>query len=1236
MKNRSALFFFSILIFSISSVLAQTPQPLPFSQNWTNIGLITVNDNWIGVPGIVGYRGDGLTSTTNVDPQTVLVDGTSTPVDVNANLTTPLFATGGVTEFHISNPTIALQGSGTARAPFILISLNTLGHSYIQVSYNLRDIDPIDNAVQQVALHYRVGSSGNFTNLPAGYVPDATDGGLAIKVTPIGVTLPADANNQPVVQIRIMTTDAAGSDEWVGIDDIQIVESSALSAEGTANPSTLFAGGTTLLTAKVTPATSPTSTGISVTGDLSSVGGISLQPFFDDGTNGDVTSNDNIFSFQATVAMETSPGTKSLPISASDAEGRSASTTISLTVEAPILITPIHDIQGNGTTSPFASQMVTTRGIVTGLKSNGFFIQTPESEADSDPNTSQGVFVFTSGVPPFSAAVGNLVTVRATVVEFVPSADPFSPPLTELSMSPVVTLISSGNPLPAPVSITSAETSPLGSIEQLERFEGMRVQVGSLTVVGPTQGSVNEPSATSTSNGVFYGVVSGLGRPFREPGIEIPNPLPPGAPAGIPRFDANPERLRVDSDGQPGALIINATSGATVTNLVGPLDYSFRTYTVLPDPSSSPSVMGNISAIAVSDPQEEELSVATFNMQRFFDTINDPTIGEPVLTSTAFNNRLNKASLAIRQFMKTPDLIGVVEVENLSTLQSIAAKVNADAVIAGSPNPGYESFLMEGNDIGGIDVGFLVKGTRVTALDVTQEGKDATYINPLNGQPELLNDRPPLVLRIEIQRPSTPPFPLTVIVVHQRSLNDVDDPVDGPRVRAKRKAQAEFLANLIQARQTANPNEQIIAAGDYNAFQFNDGYVDAIGTVLGTPTLAGNVVSASPDLVNPDLTDLIHLAPADQRYSFVFDGNAQELDHIIVNQPLLSRVNRMEYARTNSDFPQVYRNDATRPERLSDHDPAVAYITLPPLNHAPIANAGEDQTVECTGHERTQVTLDGSGTTDEDGDSLVYTWKKNGEIVAGPSGSPAAVLSLDLGNYEFELIVDDLSGGIDTDTVAIHVADTTPPVVSIAMNPVVLWPPNHKFVDVEATVTAKDTCDADPAVVLVSITNNEGAADAVQEAVYGTADFDFQLLAERSGKKRAGRVYAVVYQATDESGNSVRDSATVTVPHSMASEAAASDVVAIEVIPTEFSVGQNFPNPFNPTTVFRFGMPVAKRVTLKIYNIIGEEVAILVNSDRSAGYHTVEWNAGALPSGMYIYRFVSGDFVETRKLLLVK
>src|SRR3989441_8573539 len=107
------------------------------------------------------------------------------------------------------------------------------------------------------------------------------------------------------------------------------------SGVGAANPSAVPAGNSTLLTVNVTPGTSPTSTGITVTGDLSTIGGSATQQFFDDGTNGDVTVGDNVFSFQATVAAATSGGPKTLPISIADAQLRTGSTTISLTVQGP-------------------------------------------------------------------------------------------------------------------------------------------------------------------------------------------------------------------------------------------------------------------------------------------------------------------------------------------------------------------------------------------------------------------------------------------------------------------------------------------------------------------------------------------------------------------------------------------------------------------------------------------------------------------------------------------------------------------------------------------------------------------------------------------------------------------------------------------------------------------------------------------------------------------------------------
>lgn len=324
-----------------------TPQTLPFSQNWSNPALITATDNWGGVPGITGYRGDDLTTATGTDPQTIVADGTSTPINVIANQANPNITNGGVAEFDgIANPTVALQGSGTADAPFLLITLNTLGRSGITVSYNLRDIDgSADNAVQPVALHYRVGNSGSFTNVPAAFVADATTGpSLATKVTPVLITLPSNADNQPLVQLRIMTTNAVGNDEWVGIDDISItgteVSTTNPSGTGFASPSTVAQGQASLLTVSVTPGSGPTSTGIQVSADLSSIGGAPAQSFANGGGNS--------FSFAATVDPGTPLGPKTLPVTISDAEGRSGEATIALTVTPPLGHPVISQIYGGG------------------------------------------------------------------------------------------------------------------------------------------------------------------------------------------------------------------------------------------------------------------------------------------------------------------------------------------------------------------------------------------------------------------------------------------------------------------------------------------------------------------------------------------------------------------------------------------------------------------------------------------------------------------------------------------------------------------------------------------------------------------------------------------------------------------------------------------------------------------------------------------------------------------------
>ena len=230
-----------LLLLALPAQAGTAPATLPFVQGWSDTGQITLDDDWSHVPGVIGYRGDGLVPEPGSDPRGVTADGSGTPVDVAANLEDPraVALAAGVAEFELPNPVVAIQGSATASAPHLVMSFDTREHAGVTVRLVLRDIDATaHDAVQPVAIQYRVGTSGAFTALAGGYVADSTSGpSEATRVTPVSATLPATADGQPLVQVRVITTNAAGQDEWVGIDDIAVSAASVTGAgEGCSAP----------------------------------------------------------------------------------------------------------------------------------------------------------------------------------------------------------------------------------------------------------------------------------------------------------------------------------------------------------------------------------------------------------------------------------------------------------------------------------------------------------------------------------------------------------------------------------------------------------------------------------------------------------------------------------------------------------------------------------------------------------------------------------------------------------------------------------------------------------------------------------------------------------------------------------------------------------------------------------------------------------------------------------------
>jgi trimeric autotransporter adhesin len=316
-----------------------------FTQDWSTTTLITTDDVWTGVPSIQGFRGDGLTAATGADPQTILGGDDAAPVlDVNANRSDPnTFGTGGVAEFDgIATPCVALSGSGTADAPYITLYLNTTGVTNIRVQYNIRDLDgSADNAVQQVALQYRTATTGSFTNIPAAFVTDATTGpNLATLVTAVNTVLPAACENQATLQLRIMTANAGGNDEWVGIDDIVITPNSpANTISVTGGGSIPEAGPAGTFTLTFSPATTVPTT---IDYDLST-------------STATLTTDYGITQTVGTpTTLSTATGTLTIP---------AATTTVTLTV------TPVNDLSQELTETVAISILNPTQGYTLGSSS---------------------------------------------------------------------------------------------------------------------------------------------------------------------------------------------------------------------------------------------------------------------------------------------------------------------------------------------------------------------------------------------------------------------------------------------------------------------------------------------------------------------------------------------------------------------------------------------------------------------------------------------------------------------------------------------------------------------------------------------------------------------------------------------------------------------------------------------------------------------------------------------------
>ena len=725
-------------------------------------------------------------------------------------------------------------------------------------------------------------------------------------------------------------------------------------AVGSASPSTLNQGSAVHLSATITAGTNPPSGSTSATCDLTPIGGPSAVALPVD----------------YTVPAATAAKAYSLNCTVSDDLLRSSSFTIGLTVQVPPpTFRTIAEINGAGTSSPFAGTRAQTRGVVTAIRGNtgnskGFYLESLPADRDNDPNTSEGLLVFIgSSALPACAVAGRYVQIEGTVQDFVSGSAPVgSIPLTELSTTSNCTDIGGGadlsGSLPAAVTLDGSQIAAGGAATQARKFLAMRVTIPQAVAVGGSLGSLTEKTATATARGVFFVTLPGVTRPFRGAGI-MDTRRPADAPATVPHYNASPEVLRIDSTGLTGGLAFQVSTGDAIGGISGVMDYDtadgvYQVYSNAAGIGSHPAA-GGLSATPVPAPLPTDLTIANFNTEHFYNDQNDGNGNSTILDTVAYQGRLKKLSMAVRDVMGLPDIITFEEFEgprngsgtqSFPVPQDVVNQLNADAAAHGQGNPNYNWCEFPTNDASLISIAVVYKQSKVSQMECAQFGAATTFLKPAGGS-GTLNDRPPVEFRARVTAPgSDSGLTVRIVANHLRSFDSVDAPGDtGDFPRAKRNEQAKYLAQLISGNlageQTSNWNstDNLVITGDFNAYEFSDGYVDSLNCVAGIPgpanqqyfSVAEAAVSAPcTPIFSPALTNLTATDPL-QRYSYTFNGAAQRIDHILVNSLLLPRVRQFAYARNNADFAEgpTYRNDFTRPERVSDHDMPVVYLKLP-------------------------------------------------------------------------------------------------------------------------------------------------------------------------------------------------------------------------------------------------------------------------------------------------------------------
>lgn len=576
----------------------------------------------------------------------------------------------------------------------------------------------------------------------------------------------------------------------------------------------------------------------------------------------------------------------------------------------------IHDIQGPGWKSPLDGQKVANvPGIVTGLRtsgsSRGYWIQDPAT--DSDPATSEGVFVYTGTAP--TVAVGDSVLVSATVKDYyqVASGDTLATTsnlsVTELQNA-TAAVLAHGATLPSAIVLgpdtvpatyapdlggASTETTPVtptrSALDYYESIEGMRLEVDDARVIGPSD-SFGEQYVT-TKPDQLQSVRGGAL-------LTAENATPSGRLEVVAADGSNPEV-------SVGDVFTGATSG--------PVDYSqYGGYLIAATRLGTVAAAGLAPTVA-SKAAADQLSVATYNVENL--APSDPASKFAALAKGVVTN------------LSSPDILTVEEVQDDTgatddgTVASGQTLAKLTAAITAAGGPAYQSRSIDpvndadgGQPGGNIRIVFLFNPERVSFVDRGASSVDrattATAVTKSKGKPDLTlspgridptsdawsSSRKPLVGEFAFQGK-------TVFVIGNHFNSKGGDQSQDGRFQypeqssaVQRKKQATLVNGFVSQLLANDKKANVVVAGDLNDYQFSPALQTLTGAASGTTIL----------------TDLITTLPANEQYTYDYQGVSEVLDHILVSAGV--GTTQYEVIHTNSEYAN----------QVSDHDPQVVRL----------------------------------------------------------------------------------------------------------------------------------------------------------------------------------------------------------------------------------------------------------------------------------------------------------------------